>query len=161
MNTNVTYNSRHNKVVILKVICGIVCLTGGCTIYLLFRCKSLNIYQWCTALGLSKIIDSLRYAVQNWNIAEWIRFSLPDGLYCISYILIMDAIWQDDDNRFKYVVVSLVPAVTISSEILQYLGMVKGTFDFCDLVFYSVPFIAYILYNYHPFKCNNLKSIEL
>ena len=143
--------------IILKVILGIVCLACGCTIYLLFRCKSLNIYQWCAALGLSNIIDSLRYAVQDWNIAEWLRFSLPDGLYCAAYILIMDAIWQNDDSFIKHCVIAVVPAITITSEILQFGGLVKGTYDFCDLLLYSIPIIVYYFNKYHSFKFNDLK----
>lgn len=134
---------------ILKIILGIVFLTAGCGVYLMFRSPTLKIYQWCMMLGVSDTIDSLRYIVQDWNIAEWVKYSLPDGLYCAAYILIMDAIWKDDDSPIKHFIISLVPAVTISSEILQYFRVVKGTFDFCDLLFYSVPFIAYYITKYH------------
>lgn len=141
---------------ILKVFWGIVCLLSGCAIYLLFRSTSLNIYQWCTELGLSNIIDSFRYIVQDWDIPEWIKYSLPDGVYVTAYILIMDAIWQNDDSLIKHFIIALVPVVTITSEIFQYFGLVKGTFDFCDLIFYSVPFVAYYINKYH-FKFNYSK----
>ena len=151
---------RHdNKLTIgtfLKVFWGITFLTCGCIIYLLFRSKSLNIYQWCIVLGLSDTIDSLRGTVQDWNIAEWIRYSLPDGLYCAAFILFIDAIWKDDDGFIKHFVVSLVPIITITSELLQYFGLVKGTFDFCDLVYYSAPFIAYYIYRYFSTKISIL-----
>lgn len=60
-------------------------------------------------------------------------------------------------KRFvKYVVILLVPFVTISSEILQYFGLVKGTFDVYDLFCYAVPLCIYMIYEYHSLLFNNL-----
>lgn len=135
-------------VIASEVIIGVIFLTLGCAIYLLFRSKSLNIYQWCMLLGLSDMIDLLRNVVQNWNISEWIRYSLPDGLYCAAYILFIDAIWHDDISNIKYFIISLVPFVTISSELLQHFGFVRGTFDKYDLTCYIIPPVIYLLYIY-------------
>ena len=98
------------------------------------------------ALGFADMIDSLRHAVQNWNITEWVRYSLPDGLYCAAYILIIDAVWHNDNRIIKYFIISIVPVITIVSEILQYFELVKGTFDIYDLVCYSLPTFIYITY---------------
>lgn len=127
-----------------KVLLAILFLVCGCAIYLLFRSKSLNIYQWCSALGLSNTIDTLRYSVQDWNVSEFVKFSLPDGLYCASYILMIDAIWHDEKGTIKNIIISLVPFVTISSEVLQYFGLVKGTFDIYDLICYAIPPLIYM-----------------
>lgn len=152
---------KRNTIVRYEVILGIVFLVCGCAIYLLFRSKSLNIYQWCMLVGLSDTIDSLRYTVQHWNITEWVRYSLPDGLYCAAYILIIDAIWKNDNHLIKYIIISLVPIVTIGSEILQYLRLVKGTFDVYDLICYSIPPIIYLIYTYNSFMFNKLKTQSL
>lgn len=137
-----------------QIFLGVVFLMFGCVIYLLFRTKTLNIYQWCSLLGLSNFIDYARVWVSAWNIPDFIRYSLPDGLYCAAYILIIDAIWKDDDSLIKHLVITLVPLVTITSEIFQYFGLVKGTFDLCDLFFYITPIIAYYLskHNSYMFK---------
>lgn len=144
-----------------QIFLGVVFLMFGCVIYLLFRTKTLNIYQWCSLLGLSNFIDYARVWVSAWNIPDFIRYSLPDGLYCAAYILLMDAIWHDGDSLIKHFVIIFVPVVTIGSEIFQYYGLVKGTYDFCDLVSYSLPYIAYILYKYHSFMFNKLKIQRL
>lgn len=144
-----------------QVTLGFVFLTCGCLIYLLFRSKSINIYQWCNAFGLSEMIDSLRFAVSTLVISEWVRFSLPDGLYCASYILIIDAIWKNDYRLIKYIIISLVPLVTINSEILQYFGLVKGTFDMNDLICYTVPSTAYLIYSFYSIKYNKFKIQRL
>ena len=128
-----------------EAILGVLFLACGCAIYLLFRSTSLNIYQWCCALGLSSPIDTLREQVQTWSISEFIKYSLPDGLYCAAYILIIDAIWHKDDTLVKYLIISIIPLVTIGSELLQYLGMVQGTFDIFDLICYSMPPMIYVL----------------
>ncbi len=123
---------------------GVLFLASGSAIYLLFRSKALNIYQWCSALGLSSMIDSLRNCVQDWNISEFVKFSLPDGLYCAAYILIIDAIWNNDKRIIKNIIISLVPFVAISNEVLQYFELVKGTFDIYDLTCYAIPPLAYM-----------------
>ena len=140
-----SYQHHTNKLVASEVILGVVFLACGCAIYLLFRSQSLNIYQWCSALGLSNTIDTLRYSVQNWNVSEFVKFCLPDGFYCAAYILIIDAIWHNDKGAIKNIIISLVPFVTISSEVLQYFGLVKGTFDIYDLTCYAIPPLIYML----------------
>lgn len=132
----------------LKFTTGVVFLVCGCCIYLMYRSKSLNIYQWCAAAGLSDCIDRMRLLAQRWYVPpDFVRFSLPDGLYCAAYILMADAIWHKDDRNIKFCVISLVPIVVIGSEILQYFGVVKGTFDIYDLICYSVPPAVYVCIN--------------
>ena len=156
-----SYQHHTNKWGASEIILGVVFLMWGCAIYLLFRSKSLNIYQGCMFLGLSDTIDSLRYAVQHWNITEWVRYSLPDGLYSAAYILIIDAIWKNDNRLIKFIIILLIPTVTISSELLQYFGLVKGTFDMYDLICYSVPPMIYFIYIYNSFISNKLKTQRL
>lgn len=129
---------------IFKVTLGIVFLTFGCSIYLLFRSKTLNIYRWCSVLGMSNTIDSLRNKVNDWNIPEFVRYSLPDGLYCAAYILIVEAIWHNEKGINKNIIIAFVPIVTICSEVLQYFGLVKGTFVIYDLICYTSPPLLYV-----------------
>ena len=159
--TNESSIATRKTIARCEVALGIAILACGCAIYLLFRSKSLNIYQWCMSLGLSNTIDSIRYAVQDWCMATWVRYSLPDGLYCAAYILIIDAIWKNDNRLIKFIIISLVPIVTISSELLQYFGLVKGTFDVYDLICYSIPPMIYLIYTYNSFKFNKLKNQSL
>ena len=116
-----------------KVLLGVIFLACGCFIYLLFRSKTLYVYIWSKSLGFSKFIDPLRCIVHDWPMNDFIKFSLPDGLYCAAYILIIDAIWYDDKRIIKYFILSLVPIITVLSEFLQYFGIVQGTFDVLDL----------------------------
>ena len=155
------YHSNTKGIVASEIILGLLFLVCGCTIYLLFRSEKLYIYQWCVLLGLSNIIDILREHVQSWNISEFVKYSIPDGLYCAAYILIIDAIWHDDNRIVKYIIISLVPFVTISSEVLQYFGLVKGIFDVYDLICYTIPPTIYLIYIFYLFKSNKLKFQKL
>ena len=146
---------RTNLKVATEIFLGVLFLICGCAIYLLFRSKSLNIYQWCSAIGLSNSIDALRSSCQYWNVSDFVKFSLPDGLYCAAYILIIDAIWHNNAGIVKCLTLSLVPLVTISSEILQYFGLVKGTFDVNDLICYLIPPIIYLIFVCNSVKLNN------
>lgn len=139
------YDQHTPKRVIIELIIGILMLVCGGFIYLLFRSKSLNIYIWCSVIGLADYIDFMRNATREWNVADFIRFSLPDGLYCASYILVMDAIWNERSGIIKCLIISIVPIITIGSEILQYFGIVKGTFDVYDLICYAIPLITYFI----------------
>ena len=94
---------------------------------------------------MSNIIDSMRHTVHYWKLSEFVLYSLPDGLYCASYILIMDAIWHREKGIVKNLIISIIPIITISSELFQYLGVVKGTFDIYDLMCYIVPPFIYII----------------
>ena len=72
------------------------------------------------------------------------KFSLPDGMYCAAYILMIDAIWHNDKGIIKDFIISLIPIVAISSEIFQCFGLFKGTFDVYDLICYAVPPLIYM-----------------
>lgn len=133
--------------VYIEIISGVVFLVCGCCIYLFFRSKTLNLYQWCMYMGIAEYVDNIRVLVQSWNIPVFIKYSLPDGLYCAAYILIMDAIWSNERGFVKCLMMALVPFITICSELLQYFELIKGTFDFNDLICYSVPPLVFIINN--------------
>ena len=134
---------KNNRTTI-EIALGVMLLLCGCTIYLLFRSRSLNIYQWCCALGFTDIINYYRGNVENWNVPDIIKFNLPDGMYCASYIFVVDAIWHQESGMQKYLIISLVPLFAIGSELLQGLNIVRGTFDMLDLICYALPPLVYV-----------------
>lgn len=96
-------------------------------------------------LGFAEHIDNLRHELQMWHMPNLIKYSLPDGLYCASYVLITDAIWHNNTSVFKHFIVVFIPIAAISNETLQLFHIAEGTFDFYDLICYSIPFVAYIV----------------
>lgn len=80
----------------------------------------------------------------SWNVPIFVRYSLPDGLYSAAYIFIMDAIWYNDNGIQKYAIASFMPFIATCNEVLQYFGLVKGTFDIYDLMCYTLPLLIYL-----------------
>lgn len=138
-----------------QLLWGVGMLLCGCSIYLLFRSKTINLYQWSSMIGCSDVIDAVRMSIADWKIPDFIRFSLPDGLYCASYILLMDAVWPDN-AKYRGLAISLIPLIAIAHELAQFFGFAKGTFDICDLLCYAAPLVVYYFSKKYHFIINNL-----
>ena len=138
-------NKCFNITVVSELFFGTLFLVFGFAIYLLFRSKALNIYKWCSFLGLSSDVDSMRLQVQHWNMPLFVKFNLPDGLYCVAYILIIDATLRNSNGIIKDSFVLSIPFIAICHEIFQYCGFVKGTFDIYDLTCYVLPSLVYLI----------------
>ena len=127
------------------MVLGILLLLIGISIYLLFRSETITLYRWCASAGMKESLDTLRESVRHWDMPAFVRFSLPDGLYCASYILLMDAVWKKSQRTLRLLVASLIPLVAITHELLQAAGLARGTFDWSDLLCYTLPLLIYYL----------------
>ena len=116
---------------------------GGC-IYIAFRSTSLRMFGWFDNLGLHEIVVFVRRMLSDIQVPEIIKYCIPDGLWTLSYILIMDTIWSSDVKK-QFIFCGIIPFVGASSEILQYFNLVEGTFDVIDLLCYTIPFVIYLI----------------
>ena len=116
---------------------------GGC-IYIAFRSTSLRMFGWFDNLGLHETIMLVRRLLNDIQVPEIIKYCIPDGLWTLSYILIMDTIWSSDVKK-QFIFCGIIPFVGASSEILQYFNLVEGTFDVIDLLCYTIPFVIYLI----------------
>lgn len=116
---------------------------GGC-IYIAFRSPSLRMFDWFNNLGLHEIITAIRNFSSDIQVPEIIKYCIPDGLWTLSYILFMDAIWFPDTKR-QIIFCSIIPFIGAFSEILQYFNLIEGTFDVIDLLCYTIPFVIYLI----------------
>lgn len=140
---------------VYKLIFGLLFLFCGCSIYLLFRSETLNIYQWCSEVGMSGYVDLLRVVALGWAVPDFVKYSIPDGLYCAAYIVLIEAIWEEQKRWTKYFIISIVPIAVIMCEFLQYFGIKKGTFDICDLICYVGPILVYVVIEIYNKNCTN------
>lgn len=135
--------SQLHRKLILVMIALTLFIFGG-YIYIVFRPMSLHMFSWFEHISIMNTIEMLRLNPLFDTDSSFIIYSLPNGLWVTSYILIMDAIWSPN---IKMIIIfsSIIPIVGVSSELLQGIGILKGTFDTRDLVCYASPYIVYML----------------
>ena len=122
----------------------IVPLIIGGMLYLGYRCQELLMFKWANFLGLSSIVSSWRKFCSQNPLPEWCCNALPDGLWLLSYILLINLIWDDrtwKSRIWKYA----LPTIAITSELMQILNPYFGTFDIMDLTCYMGAVILFEL----------------
>lgn len=128
-------------------------LCGGC-IYLLFRSDSLLMFNWIEILHLKSFLFAVRESIASFNAPDFFKYALPDGLWSLSYVLFIDTLWLGSNKGWLYA--SFIPGIGFFSEILQYLGVLQGTFDFLDAIFYVSPYVIFYMIKYFFFKKKEL-----
>ena len=113
---------------------------GGC-IYLLFRSETLLMFKWADTLQLKENILQIRQQYTSFQTPEIFIYALPDGLWSLSYILFIEAFWYGEKKSWIFALI--IPAIGILSEFFQFSGLIQGTFDIWDAIFYIVPFIIF------------------
>ncbi|WP_264544547.1 MULTISPECIES: hypothetical protein [Flavobacterium] len=121
----------------------------GGFIYVSFRVESLKMFSWFNAIGLSKVILAIRnFTINNdMLIPNWIKFSLPDGLWLFSFISLMLVAWKNEVNSSNLFWFIGLPLIALLSEIAQSISIVSGTFDWIDIVMYLVGFFMPFIIN--------------
>ena len=102
----------------------------GCLIYVLFRTDTL-LYNKLFGNFFSPIGSPKTF------LQKIIIFSLPDGLWAMSYTMLIFHL--RNDKTFKTLIWSiLIPVIGILSEIGQLYYLIPGTFDIIDLIMYII-----------------------
>jgi len=116
-----------------------VSLLLGSMIYILFRSESL-LYN--------RLLGSLFHpiATPKTAIEQLIVYSLPDGLWAMSYTMLILHI-RKNTKITTLIWASIIPLLGIISEIAQYFFILPGTFDIFDLSMYIVLPITVISYS--------------
>lgn len=124
------------------LFCVLPIVVGG-SIYLLFRDNHLLMFRWAGWLGLTRLILAARiYTLQHGQILpEWLLFSVPDGVWVFSITAFFTRLWHDGSWYVRAFWIALGPALAMGGELGQALGLVPGTYDPADLVFYGVSAI--------------------
>ena len=118
-------------------------LVIGGGIYLLMRQPVMLMHKVASELGIGTLIDKGRMLVQGWQLPEWMIFSLPGALWSTAYILIIDALLSRSPSWRRFAVAAFIPLVGIVSELLQFVGLLPGTFDALDIIAYALPLLIY------------------
>ena len=92
--------------------------------------------KWAENLFLDFIVSSIRGSFEELNSYRmgYIIFSAPFGLWVISFCCFIGAIWHKDNSLPAIILRLFVPVIAISSELLQFVGLLPGTYDTDDLL---------------------------
>ena len=120
----------------LKIFVGLIFLLIGSYLYLKFRSETLLMFKWAKNLGLDFIVSSIRGSFESLNSdrMKYIIFSAPYGLWVISFCCFIGAIWHKDSSLSAIILRLIVPVIAVSSELIQFVGFLPGTFDINDLL---------------------------
>ena len=122
---------------IVLIIAMMALMVGG-MIYVFFRPESIMMFKWFPFLGVLRKQVSFFHNV---HFPDYIVYSIPDGLWLLSYILLMGAIWNFKYQRCLFIII-LLPIFAIFHEIFQLYHLVPGYFDVLDLVVYVIATIT-------------------
>ncbi len=98
-------------------------------------------------------VNALRNSV-TFTLPDWVLYSLPDGLWIYSYILVIGAI-RNFNIRESTLAIFCLPTVAIISEFLQLPGIIPGTFDSSDILAYTLGMALGII---HIIKTNQYEK---
>jgi len=128
----------------LKIFFGFIFLFIGSYLYLKFRSETLLMFKWAENLGFDFIVSSIRRSFEGLNLYQmnYFVFSAPYGLWVISFCCFIGAIWHKESSVSAIIWRLFVPVIAISSEILQFVGFLPGTYDINDLL---VLFVSTII----------------
>ena len=109
----------------------------GALIYVGWRSTSLRLFGWLEHAGVLELALAWRTWVKTWpyTLPEWVRYSLPDGLWLFAYLSCLRWIWRKDWRRgWLWFVISV--GLAVGTELAQALHWLPGTFDIIDVLVY-------------------------
>ena len=114
-------------------------ITGG-LVYLCYRSRSLRMFEWADRISAEAMVERLRsFAAIHPCDSDFVLFSLPDGLWVLSYVYLMSTVWKFDLHG-HFLMISLIPLIAVISECSQAGGFFPGTFDIKDLTAYILSY---------------------
>lgn len=137
-----------NKSIQITIHVIIPILFGG-LIYISFRSKSLNMFNWFESIGVLDNILLIRnsfYGLKE-SIPKWLYFSFPDALWVYSFTSAL-LLSGNEIKSLKYWL--LIPFILGPFlELLQLINLFPGTFDVIDLFFTCIAFLfSIIIFNF-------------
>ena len=138
--------SRSTKKIVEALIATFPLLLGG-LIYLAFRPDYLVMFTWVDTIGLSQPIAWLREYADMYRhmVPDMVIYVFPNGLWLLSYCLLVSLVWSGQSKSSAIGWVMLLTLLGVISEILQYCEIIRGTFDWADLLVYVVASVAGLL----------------
>jgi hypothetical protein len=139
------YTNKKNLDILFKFFVSVIVLFVGGLIYLGWRGGNLVMFQMIEKCGMSDDLMLFRNISTNYSIYDWVKYSLPDGLWLFSYMFLIDAIWTNYKHPMYNAFLWSLPIIAILSELFQFAGVVPGTFDVIDLLCYLLAICSFVI----------------
>lgn len=138
----------------------VLAVIAGGLIYVLLRPAEAGFIHWFRFTQLEDWIESLRSntVIFSQLFPEWIVYSLPNGLWAFAYSLLIFTIWGRSKSKIKYIWYLSIPLLVLGFEILQYPGIIRGTFSFQDILTGVIGIVAGIFFGKLIIKSNRYEK---
>lgn len=135
-------------------------IIGG-MIYTLFRVDTLLVFKVYEFLHIDRFIANFRESTLALEIPDFVKYSLPDGLWVYAFTYFLVSIWKFEENtgKEKYLIMLIPLCLGVGGEVMQIFFSQIGTFDYQDLF---ISLIAYIVgyIAVQKSKCRNEGEIQ-
>jgi hypothetical protein len=140
-----------------KIVILLLPVIFGGIIYIVFRSDQLLMFSWLGSINEIRTLNNFGNTV---HVLHWFKYSLPDGLWLLSYTALMLEIWNHRISKQSLFWIFSLPCIALFSEFLQLFKVIPGTFDFIDLIFYSLgTALPFYKSNVLIFNTNNHEKI--
>lgn len=130
----------------LALVFSLICLFFGLLIYANLRGENLILHSIMKNLGLFEILQIPASWLDSYDFPDWLIFALPDGLWMLSLVLVIGAIWHFKWNKTAIFWYSTALSFGLLYELFQNTQFVPGTFNWTDMVFIFIGGIVPIFF---------------
>lgn len=130
------------------ILFSVLLILIGELIYIIYRPLTLYMFRAFEQIGLLDNIIFFRASrlfPPIGTVPEWVVYSLPDGMWLLSYMFAMEFIWNNDGKFIKLLFIWIMPIAIIIHEFFQLMRLANGTWDINDLTSYIIAIIIYLL----------------
>jgi len=135
-------NPANNKIIQLRIIYLIVSFLvflAGLAIYIFFRSNNIILFNF---FPKPSFLDNFPIPIAADNIWKYMfLFNLPDGLWFLSGLLLIRAVWLIN-KKWQVVYSGIFVIIALTMEISQLSVKIPGTFDWLDILF--MAFFAFV-----------------
>jgi hypothetical protein len=120
----------------LYIFLSALAMAVGGLIYIFLRPSEHKFFNWISAAGFENWLGSGRSLSHPLRqlFPDWFVFSLPNGLWAFAYALLITHIWSGSKSGIKYFWLASIPVLVLGFEVLQYPGIIPGTFCVQDIL---------------------------
>tara|TARA_B100000767_G_C19485714_1_gene418083 strand:- start:153 stop:608 length:456 start_codon:yes stop_codon:yes gene_type:complete len=139
-------SEKRNKICLI-ILHSILPITIGALIYLFYRKTTLLVFQWIDIINLKPVVIYLRELFNPHNNlhSNFYTHNLPDALWVYSFTSFFIITYGMKKNH--NIIIYCIPLIiAVTSEILQLIEFIPGTFDYIDVFSYIGSSIISILY---------------